>query len=189
MLSHASVPDEVSYRAAVSAGKRRGPQHQQALHLSRSSQAVARDGHFNSEATLSTGTFVQIAELQASRRKSPTEADEHGSASEHGDNDSGRVGGETPSTDASTQSDSSANKKAMRMLPVDADEPGPKNYEAEGHGFGMRRPQALAKVGHLGEATPCTDTCAQIAESHAPGRRLPVDADDHGPETGYGDNE
>jgi len=77
----------------------------------------------------------------------------------------------------------------MRMLPVDADVPGPKSYEDEEQGFAMRRSQALAKDGHYSEATPCTDTRARIAESHASGRKLPIDADGHGPETEYGDNE
>jgi len=106
--SHACVPDEVFLQCCRQRGKEGGPQHQQASHPSRSSQAVAKDGHFNSEATLSTGIFVQIADSQASRRKSPIGAGGHGPGSEHEDNVSGRFGGVTPSTGTFAQSDSSA---------------------------------------------------------------------------------
>ena len=139
----------------------------------RASQALAKVGLCNSEATPCTGTLVLASASHASRRKSPIDVVEK---IEYGDK-------ELHARDAD-----SSDHLIHHCLIQDDSRIVPKSIDDNEQGFTMRTSQAIVQVDHLDSVeTPSTDTFGPTASEKA--RNLPIDDDEHGPDFEHGDKE
>merc|ERR1719343_938994 len=143
----------------------------------RRSQALAKEDHFNSEETVSTDNFLQLAKSRtnkkgkASKSKFPGDDDDD-EGYEYGDK-------EFHARDAD-----SSDYSVHQFLVTDDGRDTPKS-DGDDQAFEMRRSQALAKEDHFNsEETVSTDNFLQLASSHtrrkgkASKAKLPMDDDD-----------
>jgi len=154
----------------------------------RRSQASAKADHFTCEETPSTDPSVQIAESHASMRKLTMDAIDAPSP------DTfvlvARKSRPMPLDVGEDGPDFAYGDKGFPACDADRADAGPMSPGDEDQGIAVRRPQASVRVDRFSnEATPSTDPFVLFAEPHASRRELTMDADEHGPEFEYGDNE